>query len=122
MSAARAILAAAAVACAACGPAPKDPPRVAGGDPERGRTALERYACGACHVIPGVRGARGRVGPVLDQYARRVYVAGKFPNEPDVLIAWIRDAPTLAPESAMPDVGVTADDARDIAAYLYTLE
>jgi cytochrome c1 len=122
MRTARATLAAATIACAACAPAPEDPPRVAGGDPNRGRAALERYACGACHVIPGIRGAHGRVGPVLAEYARRVYVAGKYPNEPDVLIAWIRDPPALSPESAMPDVGVTAVDARDIAAYLYTLE
>jgi cytochrome c len=111
----------ASLACA-CGPSPQDPPRVAGGDAERGRVALERYACGACHVVPGVRAARGRVGPVLADYGRRVYVAGKYPNEPDLLIAWIRNPPALSPESAMPDVGVTADDARDIAAYLYALE
>jgi cytochrome c2 len=121
---ARAIVAvtAGALSLGACSPAPDADFRVAGGDPRRGRDALERYGCGACHVIPGVRGARGRVGPVLDDYVSRVYIAGKYPNAPDVLVAWIRNAPALSPESAMPDVGVTEGDARDMAAWLYAPE
>lgn len=91
------------------------------GDPKAGRAALERYQCGACHTIPGIAGARGLVGPPLTEYGQRVYVAGKFPNEPALLAKWIQDAPALVPQTAMPNVGVTADDARDIAAYLYRL-
>ena len=108
-----------AVGLAACAPAPDFHPIVAGGDPGRGRAALERYECGVCHVIPGVRGARGYVGPSLADYRLRVYIAGKYPNLPDVLVRWIRDPPALAPESAMPDVGVSDEEARDMAAYLY---
>ena len=91
------------------------------GDPKAGRAALERYQCGACHSIPGVAGAKGLVGPPLAEYRQRVYVAGKFPNEPALLAKWIQDAPTLAPRTAMPNVGVTEAEARDIAAYLYQL-
>ena len=104
---------------AACAPGPDFEPIVAGGDAQRGRVALEHYECGVCHVIPGVRGARGQVGPSLEDYRLRVYVAGKYPNMPDMLVQWIRDAPALAPESAMPDVGVSEQEARDMAAYLY---
>jgi hypothetical protein len=50
------------------------------------------------------------------------YVAGKFPNTAETLVAWIRDAPAMAPLTAMPDLGVDDRDARDIAAYLYTLD
>jgi cytochrome c1 len=32
------------------------------------------------------------------------------------------NAPVLAPETAMPNVGVTASEARDVAAYLYSLQ
>jgi hypothetical protein len=39
-----------------------------------------------------------------------------------VLVRWIQDAPSLSSRTAMPDVGVDVRDARDIAAYLYTLE
>jgi cytochrome c len=91
------------------------------GDPKAGRAALERYQCGACHSIPGIAGANGLVGPPLSEYGQRVYIAGKFPKEPALLAKWIQDAPALAPQTAMPNVGVTEADARDIAAYLYQL-
>jgi cytochrome c len=91
------------------------------GNPAAGRAALERYQCGACHSIPGIAGANGLVGPPLSEYGQRVYIAGKFPKEPALLAKWIQDAPALAPQTAMPNVGVTEADARDIAAYLYQL-
>ena len=94
---------------------------VAVGDAKAGRAAITRYQCGACHTIPGVAGARSRVGPPLTAYAQRVYVAGKLPQDPVWLARWIQDAPALAPGTAMPNVGVTDRDARDIAAYLYQL-
>jgi cytochrome c2 len=92
------------------------------GDTERGRLMLRRYECGACHLIPNVSGARGRVGPSLEDFARRPYVAGKFPNTPPILIAWIMNPPSMAPATAMPAIGIPIDDAQDMAAYLYTLD
>jgi len=109
------------VLAAACVGPPQSPPRVSEGDAIRGRTVLQRYDCGVCHVIPGIRGARGYVGPPLGAYARNVYVAGKYPNTPDVLVRWIMNAPALAPRTAMPALGVSEAEARDMAAYLYTL-
>jgi cytochrome c len=97
------------------------PLRTTGGDAERGRAALRHYQCGVCHRIPGVTGARGLVGPPLTAYGRRVYLAGKLPQEPGLLVRWIQDAPSLVPGTAMPNVGVTEADARHIAAYLYRL-
>ena len=92
------------------------------GDPERGRAALAELECGACHAIPGVRGPRSHLGPPLAGFAHSVYIAGRFPNTPEVLARWVRDAPALAPETAMPAVTMSDRQARDIAAYLYTLE
>ncbi len=103
---------------------PRGPPpelAVPGGDPERGRAAMAAHGCTGCHVIPGVRGPYSWVGPPLDDYARRGYIAGHLPNRPPALVAWILDPPALVPGTAMPAVGVTAADARDMAAYLYTL-
>jgi hypothetical protein len=97
-------------------------PQVPGANPEQGRIALQEHECGVCHIIPGVRGARGRVGPPLDAYSRRVYVAGKFPNTPQVLVRWIQDAPSLAPRTAMPAIAMPEAQARNMAAYLYTLD
>ena len=95
--------------------------QVAGGDPARGRRAIVRYGCGSCHVIPGVPAAEGRVGPPLTDVADRAFVAGRVPNEPAALVRWIRDPQAVDSMTAMPDLGVTEPDARDIAAYLYTL-
>ena len=113
------VLALAAVALLAC----RDPggyePVVTGGSAERGRGALIRYECGACHRIPGIPRAQGSVGPPLNDYGERVYVAGRYPNVPPRLVEWIRHAPALDSRTAMPDLGVTEAEARDIAAYLY---
>ena len=43
-------------------------------------------------------------------------------NEPDSMIAWIRDPRDLRSPTAMPTLGVAEQEARDIAAYLYTLK
>ncbi len=90
-------------------------------DPERGRTAIRKYGCGSCHDIPGVSGAAGMVGPPLAKIAQRVFIAGVLPNEPDNMIRWIENPQAIDSKTAMPYMGVTTRDARDIAAYLYTL-
>ena len=92
-----------------------------GGDPEAGRAALARRPCGGCHEIPGVPGARGKVGPSLDGFASRVYIDGRLSNTPDNLVAWIVDPHAIDPPNAMPATGVGRREARDMAAYLYTL-
>ncbi|MEW6268254.1 MAG: c-type cytochrome [Thermodesulfobacteriota bacterium] len=92
-----------------------------GGDPERGRALVRAYGCATCHLVPGVSGARGLAGPPLEGFATRVYIAGTLPNTPDNLVRWVEDPRALVPRTAMPSVGVSEDDARHIAAYLYTL-
>lgn len=94
---------------------------VPGGVPAVGQRVIREYGCGACHVIPGVVGAGGLVGPPLDRFARRTVLAGTMPNRPEYLIRWVRFPQELQPGSAMPNMGVTEADARHIAAYLYTL-
>lgn len=92
-----------------------------GGDPERGRQALARYGCPTCHIIPGIAEANGLVGPPLDHFASRVYVGGVVPNTPGNLIAWLMNPPAIDPLTAMPATGISEADARDVAAFLYTL-
>jgi cytochrome c len=94
----------------------------AGGDPERGREAILRYGCQTCHSIPGIATANSFVGPPLDRWAERHYISGRFPNQPTHLIQFIRFPQAFKPGSAMPNLGVTDQDARDISAYLYTLQ
>jgi cytochrome c1 len=91
------------------------------GDEERGRTAIAAFGRGSCHSIPGVRGAAGMVGPSLEHWADRRIIAGQLPNEPAGLIAWLMVPQSIEPRTAMPNMGVTDGQARDMAAYLYTL-
>jgi len=88
---------------------------------KRGRVAIQQYACPTCHVIPGIRGPDAQVGPSLDGIAGQVYIAGVLLNNPTHMIEWLRYPQKVKPLSAMPNLGVTERDARDIAAYLYTL-
>jgi cytochrome c1 len=91
------------------------------GDPKQGAILLSAHGCGACHTIPGVSQATGTIGPPLTGYARRVYVAGKLPNQLDNLMRWIRNPQSIEPGTAMPNLPVNEPEARAMAAYLYTL-
>jgi cytochrome c2 len=95
---------------------------VPGGDVQRGKRLLTHYQCGSCHAIPQVPSAAGRIGPPLEAFGKRVYIAGEVPNGPGNLQRWLQDPQALVPDTRMPDMGVTAADARDMAAYLLALE
>ena len=105
MRAGLAIVAASAL-LAACAPA------------DRGPAVLAAAHCGACHQIPGIRGADGKVGPSLAGVGRRTTLAGVLPNRPDNLTAWIRTPQAIKPGDAMPDSKLSEQDARDAAAWL----
>ena len=94
---------------------------VMGGDAGRGAQKIGAYGCGSCHVIPGADGATGTAGPPLVWFARRTMIAGEISNTPKHLVAWIMNPQAIEPGTVMPNLGVHAPDARDIAAYLYTL-
>jgi cytochrome c len=89
---------------------------------EAGRHAIEYYGCASCHVIPGVAGADGLVGPSLQQIGERTYIGGVAKNTPENLVRWIRDAPGVEPHTAMPRLDIPEAEASKIAAYLYTLK
>lgn len=91
------------------------------GDVEAGRRGFDAFGCGTCHMIEGNDAARGLVGPPLDHMARRVYIAGQLRNTPAKMVAWVRNPREIEPGTAMPDLGLSEQQARDIAAYLYTL-
>jgi len=104
----------------ACGAAP-DGASVRVGDADRGKRALHQYACSACHTIPGVTSSSPHVGPPLAGIGGRTLIAGKLANTPDNMVRWLRHTREVDPLTAMPELGVTEQDARDIAAYLATL-
>jgi cytochrome c len=101
---------------------PEDPRRPRpSGDAARGPALMQHYGCAACHAIPGVAGAEGRVGPPLWAMGDRVYIAGVLPNTEDDMVRWLRDPRQVNPLTAMPQTGVSEQEARDIAAYLARL-
>lgn len=92
-----------------------------GGVASRGRQVIIKKHCGSCHTIPGIPDARGLVGPPLFFFSRRTYIAGELPNTPANLVKWIYSPHSVEPGTAMPELGLTEQQARDVAAYLYTL-
>ena len=92
-----------------------------GGDAARGAQVINQFRCGACHIIPGIHDARGLVGPPLNYFAERTFVGGEVPNTPDNLVHWIESPKSIEPGTAMPELGLNEQQARDVAAYLYTL-
>ncbi len=94
---------------------------VAGGNPQAGWQAVQDYGCHTCHHIPGIPGPEAYVGPPLDEWPSRSYIAGSLSNTPDNLVEWIRFPQEVEPGTAMPDLGVTEEDAWDMSAYLFDL-
>lgn len=105
----------------ACADKADAPRSLAQSDPAEGLRLIERHGCAACHAIPGVRWPQGRTGGALAGIGARPMIAGRLPNQPQVMATFVRDAPSLAPDTGMPSMPLTETEARDVAAYLYTL-
>ena len=91
---------------------------VADGNAERGRKAIQKYGCVACHTIDGLS-PESLVGPPLTKIASRTYLAGNLENNATNMVRFIQHPRQVHNDTAMPELGVTDEDARDIAAYLY---
>lgn len=105
-------------------PAPAAATRnVESGNAERGKALAAQYGCNVCHVVPGVEGPQGSLGPSLAGVASRPAISyGKVQNTPENLVKYVQDPPSMNPQSSMPPIGLTDVDAKDIAAYLLTLK
>jgi cytochrome c len=90
-----------------------------GGNARLGRVVIRKYGCNTCHEISGVPGARGLIGPPLTNIGQRYYIAGELANTPNNLMSWIQHPHQIEPHTLMPEMGVSEQDSRDIAAYLY---
>lgn len=94
---------------------------IGSGNPDRGEQAIVQYGCGKCHTIPGIHDAYGVVGPPLAKVGSRTIIGGEFPNVPSTLARWVQSPTSMKPKTAMPDLGLTEQQSRDVAAYLETL-
>jgi cytochrome c len=90
---------------------------------EAGRQLASRYGCGVCHVIPGVDGAVGQLGPSLAGVASRPKISlGTVDNTHANLAQFIQDPASRNPQSSMPPMAITDVEAGAIASYLGTLK
>jgi len=92
------------------------------GDANHGKQLVEQYGCTTCHIIPGIEGPKGAIGPSLEHVATRPVIAEKIPNSPPNMIQYILNPQASNPQNIMPNLGVKPEEARDMAAYLYTLK
>ena len=106
---------------AACNSADK-PATSTMGNAKLGKKAIEKYGCGSCHTIPGVKEADGLVGPPLEKFSERSFIAGQLANTEENLARWIRNSQEVEPGTAMPNLGVSQEDAENIAAYITTIK
>jgi len=89
---------------------------------EHGKQLIAQYGCTVCHVTPGISGPPGMLGPSLDGVASRPMLSnGTYKNTPENLSKFIQQPSSMNPASSMPPLGVSPDDAEDMAAYLTTL-
>lgn len=94
----------------------------ASGDATNGKKLIDQYACLSCHRIPGFDGPQGSMGPSLEAFAARKAIAGGIPNEPATIAAYLQNPQGVDPQNRMPPLGITEAEARDITAYLFTLQ
>lgn len=92
------------------------------GNPKLGKEAIVRYGCGSCHTIPGIKEADSLVGPPLTHFSERSFIAGQLANTEENLARWVRDPQEVEPGTAMPNLGVSEEDAKNIAAYITTIK
>lgn len=103
----------------ACKPPPEQRQHMPQADAARGREVMSNVGCGSCHSIPGIGWPKGQIGPSLEDFASRGLIAGRLPNQPEILAAFVRNAPALIPDTTMPAMPITEEESRDVAAYLY---
>lgn len=97
-------------------------PAGADGDQGAGRAAIIQHGCGSCHRVPGIPNAVALVGPPLDSWSQRSFIAGTLPNTVDNMVRWLDDPQAVRPGSAMPRLDLDERELIDITAYLFSLD
>jgi cytochrome c1 len=97
---------------------------------QQGVKVILQYGCGGCHTIPNIPGAAGTIGPNEGRTAdlspigqRNPIAGGAVQNTSEADLAkWIQNPSALKPGTAMPNLGLSQEQAAAAAAYLYTLK
>ena len=96
----------------------------------RGRALLDAKGCGSCHTLTGAPALEGGVA-LPGHGGAGVETRGAVALAPDLrftrdrfraaeLVRWLRDPRAVKPDTLMPVVPLTPEEARDIAGYLLT--
>ena len=97
-----------------------------GGDPQAGKEKIVLHDCHSCHEIPGIPLNRDRKGPSLKHWARQSTIAKKWPNTAENLEDFLQHPERMLHgnglKSEITMSSVKASDAKDIAAYLFSID
>jgi cytochrome c oxidase subunit 2 len=103
------------------GPQAKADSAPAGQDPEyaKGEQLFKMKGCVGCHSLQAVDAPKGMIGPNLATVGSRAYIAaGWLRNTDENLEHWIREPQSVKKGVLMPNLGVTAEEAKALRAYL----
>jgi len=98
-------------------------PPVESTDPlaQQGKEIFGKSACVGCHTLAGV--SLGHIGPDLTHFASRTTFAGSLMRTtPENLVKWIENPDHMKPGARMPNLGMTGEQSRALAAYLLSLK
>jgi cytochrome c len=97
-----------------------------GGDPQAGKEKIVLHDCHSCHEIPGIPVNRDVRGPSLKHWAKQSTIAKKWPNTPENLEDFLQHPERMLHGSGlkteMTMSSVKSGDAKDIAAYLFSID
>lgn len=93
------------------------------GAPKTAEQLFQEKGCFACHVIPGVPTAVGKIGPSLQALMSRATIAaGKLPNTPENLRKWIKNPRAVKADTVMAPLPMTDQELDAIVAFLVKLK
>lgn len=97
-----------------------------GGNPNAGKEKIILHDCHSCHAIPGVPVNREARGPSLKHWSHQGMIAKKWPNTPENMEEFIEHPERMlhgtALRNEMTMSNVKPADAKDIAAYLFSID
>ena len=97
-----------------------------GGDPQVGKEKIVLHDCHSCHEIPGIPVNRDRRGPSLKHWAKQSTIAKKWQNNAGNLEDFLQHPERMLHgsglKSEMTMSSVKPADAKDIAAYLFSID
>jgi cytochrome c oxidase subunit 2 len=87
-----------------------------------GQKLFMAKGCAGCHSLVALNAPKGMLGPNLANIGARSWIAaGTLPNTDDNLAHWIRTPQAIKQGVLMPNLGLSEDEAKAIAAYLRTI-